>query len=828
MLRSAEMKSPAKVVALAGQPNCGKSTIYNAITGARQHVANYPGVTVEKLSGFCSINGSRIEIVDLPGTYSMTSFSPEERVSRNFILHDKPELIVNVADASNIKRSLYLTFQLLEMERPVVFNANMMDVASKKGISIDLEKLSDSLGVPVIPTSIKQGHGKKALLEQIEMSTGRVEKSGFKIDYTVMEPYIQGIMEEISMMAGDISYPLRWLGIKLMEDDQEVKKLVNAVIPDSDLLFKSLGEKIEDFKIKQDISPEKHIAYCRYRQAGEICAISVKKRQIKGMSISDRIDAFVCHKFSGPLILAAVVYALYNLSIVQGYKVTNYTWPILAKLRALTEAVMPDPMFISEPLIRSLSLWFVDSVNALLNYVPIFFILFSLIAILEDSGYMPRMAFILDRLLSRFGLHGQSTLPMVLGGVYVGGCAVPAIMSTKGIPDERARTATMFIIPMLNCLAKIPLYILVINIYFPENKSIMMMFIATITLILALPVAKVLTLTLLRDLPSEPFIMELPTYHLPTVRGVIGRACERIWAFLKKIVTIVAAVAVIIFVLLQFPGLEDSRQQHYGQQAEKAMSDFEKKMGETRFKQAVTRVEIMDLILFADQYKRARMTADSASIKKVNDRFKERNSVFYSIATGKGGRDAKIAKRALRRLSHSRKSLINDIKKEKIANSFLGKMGRAMEPVSQFAGFNWRVNIALLSSFAAKESTVATLGVLYQNNEGEQGQSLEKRMESGEKGFTPLHGLALLLFMALFPPCVATMITIKIQSGSYKMMLLSFGFQTLLAMFVASMVFTGGSLLGLTGLQAMYTFWAGALVFAVAVGLIRPAKNIMV
>jgi ferrous iron transport protein B len=823
------MASQKRLIALAGQPNCGKSTVFNAITGASQHVANYPGVTVEKLSGSYSINGTRIEIVDLPGTYSLTSFSPEEKVSRDFILHDKPETIINVADAASIKRSLYLTFQLLEMETPVILELNMMDVAVKNGMTIDCNGLEKALGTPVIPTAIKRGEGKQDLIKAIEVSMASGTHSNFKVDYGPMEPSIQAIAAKITAAAGSFSYPLRWLAIKLMEGDLEVEKLLNQTLPDSGRILALAEAERNRFRQNHDESPEKHIAYARYREADKLNRLFVNQKPRTGKSLTDKIDQFVCHKFLGPVILALIVYALYNLSIVQGYKITNYTWPLLAKLRDLTEWIMPDPGFITEPMIRALSLWFVDSVNALLNYVPIFFILFSLIAILEDSGYMPRMAFILDRLLARFGLHGQSTLPMVLGGVYVGGCAVPAIMSTKGIPDEKARFATMMIIPMLNCLAKIPLYILIINIYFADHKSLLMIFIATITLMLALPVAKILTLTVLKDKPSEPFIMELPTYHLPTISGVLKRALERIWMFLKKIVTIVAAVAVVIFALLQFPGLTDERKAWYDTQAETAQATFHKKMATTAFSEALATPDAaMELILFADRYKGARIGSSKTAMKKINTRFKSENPAFYAITTGKGSPEAKTAKRTLKRLSQTRKKLLRGIKQEKIQNSFLGQFGRTLEPVTQWAGFNWRVNIALLSSFAAKESTVATLGVLYQQEAGTETQSLEKRMKQGEKGFTQLHALALLLMMALFPPCVATMITLKIQSGSVKMMLISFGYQSLLGFLVASSVFTISSLLGLTGLQAMFGFWLFALVLAIIVGSINPKKNITI
>lgn len=825
MLKSAELTGKKRLIALAGQPNCGKSTVFNALTGARQHVANYPGVTVEKLSGTCVLNGNRMELVDLPGTYSMTSFSPEEKVSRDFILHEKPETLINVLDASNIKRSLYLTFQLIEMEIPLVINLNMMDVAERSGIKIDIAGLEQCLGLPVAPTSIKKGEGKKALLEKVNASFSDGVVSGFKVDYGSMESAIEEIQGLISSVSGGISYPLRWLAIKLMEGDRSAEILLNHAIIDPDEVLHLVRKKRDVFILNERESPEKHIAYCRYREADKICSAFLKVNSKSGVRITDRIDTFVCHKYLGPVILALVVFGLYNLSIVQGYKITNYTWPLLAKIRDLAEWVMPEPGFISEPMLRSLSLWFVDSVNALLNYVPIFFILFSLIAILEDSGYMPRMAFILDRLLSRFGLHGQSTLPMVLGGVYVGGCAVPAIMSTRGIPDERARFATMMIIPMLNCLAKIPLYILIINIYFSDHKSLLMVFIATITLLLALPVAKILTMTLLKNKPREPFIMELPTYHLPTPGGVLRRAFERIWMFLKKIVTIVAAVAIVIFVLLQFPGLDVERHQWYQARADEAKTAFLNQIQKTEFSAQVNTDNLMPLILFAERYKKARMSASQDSIKSIKEKFNSENAVFYSIVSGNGGKDAKKAKSALRKLSNHRKKLLRSIKQEKIKTSFLGRIGHALEPVTLWAGFNWRVNIALLSSFAAKESTVATLGVLYQN-QADEGESLEHRMAHGEKGFTQLHALALLLMMALFPPCVATLITMKIQSGSFKIMIIGFLYQSLLGFTVAASVFTISSLLGLTGLQAMVGFWVCALGFAILVGFYTPRSEI--
>ncbi|MCD6295462.1 MAG: ferrous iron transport protein B, partial [Deltaproteobacteria bacterium] len=454
------MKRASTLVALAGQPNCGKSTAFNALTGASQHVANYPGVTVEKMIGHYRHDGLKVEVVDLPGTYSLTSYSLEERVTRGFLLEEKPSVVVNVSDAANVKRNLYLSLQLLEMELPLVVELNMMDVAERRGIRIDSEELERRLGVPVVETTIKAGRGKKELLASISrVAQSEDSPGGMHIDYGPMEPFIKEIEIRLSGDAlGAMDYPLRWLAVKLMEEDDEALKYIQEKLLKPGPFMEFAEKKREEFESQFEELPARHIAYARYQLAETIGNACVTPKTGNQRPLSDKIDGVVCNRFLGPMILVGVLYLLYYLSIVQGYNLTSYTWPLLAKIRSITAALAPSPGFIEIPLARAFSLWFVDSINALLNYIPIFFILFGLIAILEDSGYMPRMAFILDRLFSRFGLHGSSTLPMILGGIYVGGCAVPAVMSTKGIPDERSRLATILIIPLLNCMAKVPLY----------------------------------------------------------------------------------------------------------------------------------------------------------------------------------------------------------------------------------------------------------------------------------------------------------------------------------------------------------------------------------
>ncbi|MFO7839732.1 MAG: ferrous iron transporter B, partial [Desulfosalsimonadaceae bacterium] len=724
-------------------------------------------------------------------------------------------------DASNLKRCLFLTFQLMEMQPPLVLNLNMIDLAQKRGIKIDTEKLSKKLNIPVVATNMKSGVGKQELLEAIAATaSNKATIRGLNIDYGEMEPILREIESRVFAETPQLAsrYPVRWLAIKLMEGDSEIFNLVAENHPAPDDFATAVNGWRADFESGFDEAPEIHIASRRYQAAAQIAKSCMHANTMEKLPFSDRVDKIVCHRLLGPAILVGVIWLLYYLSIVQGYNVTNYTWPLLAKVRSLTEAVMPAPGFVEIPLIRSFALWFVDSINALLNYIPIFFILFGLIAILEDSGYMPRMAFIMDRVFSRYGLHGQSTLPMVLGGICVGGCAVPGVMCCKGIPDERSRLATILIIPLLNCMAKVPLYVLLINIYFAAHKAWAMFFISTISLLLVLPISKVLTLTVLKNKPTAPFVMEMPPYHLPTIRGVLTRAVERVWLFIRKIITIVAAVAVVIFVLLQLPGLSDERMAYYKGEKQKAVSEFLGKIKNTSYADQIRRNNLMDFVNYWNDYKSARLQAGGGdAAKTLNEVYEQKNPAFFK-AVSREGKDGMTVYRATKSLIRSRKELLMEMKKERINKSFLGRAGKALEPVTQYAGFNWRVNVALLSALAAKESSVATLGALYESDE--RGETLEKRMAEKEKGFTPLHALALMLFMVLYPPCLAAAIAVKIQAGSTRWMLFSVGYAMVLGLTVAVLVFSGGRALGLSGLQAMIAFYGLALGLTVLTGYI--------
>lgn len=829
-MTATESSKKELLVGLVGQQNAGKSTTFNMLTGANQHIANYPGVTVDKKSGTYRYNDVKVETIDLPGTYSLTSFSLEERVARDFLIHEKPDALVNVVDASSLKRSLYFTFQVLEMGFPVVVALNMMDVAKRNGTKVDVSRLEHRLGVTVIPTVGRRGKGKKELRDSILATAARQEHNALSIAYEELEPSLKNLQEKLAETNSFEAYPLRWLAVKLVEGDAEALRIVETE------LGKGCEPLVESSRIRADFEKEHYMGVadfmvgCRDRLATDIIESCVTEEKEGRDTITDMIDNVVLNRFAAPFFLVATVFVIYQLSIVQGYELTNYWWPYLAKLRSIIASLLPNAGLLEDPYVRAMGLWMVDSANGLLNYIPIFLILFSLIAILEDSGYMARIAFILDKLFHAFGLHGQSTLPYILGGVFAGGCAVPGVMATKGIPDERSRMATILTVPYMNCLAKIPFYTLLVNVFFVPYKSWAMLFLSTFTIFAALLISKLLTSTVLKTMETAPFVMELPKYHPPTLFGVGQRAIERTWQYIKKVGSIVVAVSVCVFTLLQFPGLPDEMMEDFHNQMNSAVVAFQKKIDKSSYaNQFQDEASIVSLINVYSDYKADKMTTKGKEASlALSQRYQVDHPDLFKFLKPKKDKDARKVNKALRGLVSKRKGLRRQIKEAQIETSFLGMIGRTLEPVTQWAGFNWKINVAILSSFAARESSVATIGVLYQQG-ADENKSLEERMgaESDKGGFSPLHALAVMVFFALYPPCLATTIMIKVQTGSYKWMVFSMLFPTAVGFIAASLIYTGGNMAGLSGIQMMGVFYGSVVLLTAVTGLFRPWKRKM-
>ncbi|MDN5125858.1 ferrous iron transport protein B [Aliarcobacter butzleri] len=802
---------------LAGQPNCGKSTIFNLVSGIEQHIANYPGVTVDKKVGFFKYQDYKIQMVDLPGTYSFSSYSLEERVAKEYIINENPDIIINVVDASNLKRNLYLTFQLLEMGLPVIVVLNMMDVASRREIKIDSQKISSMLNCPVVEASGAKGIGGDEIMKSVvSLYENKTNFEEFKINYEELESFILEIEEQIKDSTSNLSK--RWLAIKALEGDETIIKYLNDEFP---TIKDTLEKQNSLFETRYDKNIVTFLATFRYDSAEIIYQKTVKHENKNQETLTDKADKIVLNRFLALPILFTLMFLVYEISIVMGYKLTDYTWPILASFKNLVIDFMPEASFTDVPMITDFAIWMVNSANALLNYIPIFFILFALIAIMEDVGYMPRMAFILDRVFRKFGLHGQSTLPLVLGGAMVGGCAVPGVMSTKGIADERARMATILTVPYMNCLAKVPFYTLLLAAFFRTDMAIMMFYISTITVFSALIVAKILTTTVLKNRETAPFVMELPPYHLPTLKGVVIRSSQRVWLYIKKVVTIVLAVAIVLFALLQFPGLSDESKVKFENMSNNALSEFDLQIKDSTYYEHINSKEkVSQLLNYYDNYRTKKMINSSDS---VDESFIKQNELFYKFIRPIKDEEAKKINNALKKLSNDRKNILREIKNEKVETSLLGMAGKSIEPLTKYAGFDWKINVAFLSSFAARESAVATLGSLYENNKADN-QRAEEAMAQNS-GYTPLHATAIIIFMLLTPPCIATMIVVKMQTNSFKWMLFAIFFPIGLGIISSAIIFTLGNMYSWSGFEAMTYYYIVVLLITLILGF-YPNKSI--
>ncbi|MDL2286659.1 ferrous iron transport protein B [Desulfococcaceae bacterium OttesenSCG-928-F15] len=795
-------------VAFAGQPNCGKSTIFTLLSGVNQHVANYPGVTVDKKTATLKLEGESFQIVDLPGTYSFSTYSMEERVAKNFLLDEGTDIIVNILDASNLRRGLYLTFQLLELGKPLVLVLNMMDVAERRGLEIDTEALASLLNVRVVKASGIKGQGKPEIFKAIVEASREKVVEPFRMDYDILEAPIAELEKEVTDTAG---LSKRWLAIKLLEGD-------GVILKKTGFPKDRIAEMTAELHRLRNLDVDQSIAGIRYANANVIYHKCVREKPDHADKLTALLDRIVLNRWLAFPILGLIIFLVYQLSIVAGYKLTDYTWPMLAAAKNQIIEWLPSPQFIHVPLITDFGIWMTNSILALLNYLPIFLILFALIAILEDVGYMPRMAFILDRVFKRYGLHGQSTLPLILGGAFVGGCAVPGIMATKGIADERAQLATILTVPYMNCLAKVPFYTLLLGAFFENQMSQMMFYISTVTLFIALIVAKLLTSTFMKNRETAPFVMELPAYHLPTFKGVVLKAFQRVWIYIKKVMTIVVAVAVVLFVLLQYPGVPEEKMAGFQVKADAALNDFMTVSKKTSYHGVLDQPEkIFSLINAYDEYRAKRMLAKSDSATaKVDAEFTKKYPDFFPILRS-GDNDAKKLNRAVRNLSSTNKQLQIAIKNEKITYSFLGKVGQALEPATRFAGFDWRVNVAFLSSFAARESAVATLGAIYEK--GKTDASPEEAFAQ-DGAYTAVHAVAMLIFMLLSPPCIAAMVVVKLQSGSYRWMLFAIFFPATLGIILSSAFFSMAVQFSWAGIETMRYFYITMLATALLAGFI--------
>ncbi len=564
---SAELK-----IALAGNPNAGKTTLFNAITGARQHVGNYPGVTVEKKEGIYECDGKRLKIVDLPGTYSLAAYSVEEIVARNFLLQERPRVVINIVDAANLERNLYLSTQLFEIGVPVIIALNMMDVAKERGIAIDCQKLSGLLNLPVVPIVARKGEGIDELMRQTaRLAAQEHEWQPANISYGEDMDEIILTMEKKIKAASfltDLYHP-RWIALKLLEADSQLREAGMRANKDLYEELTNQVKKISSHTMRTlETTPEAVIADYRYGYIKSILMQGVISHQydINRLYTSDKIDRILTQRFIGPLIMIAVLFTLYQFTF--GLSALPMAW-VTDFFDLMARGV--NHLMADGPLKSLLISGIIAGVGGVLSFVPLIMLMFMGLAFLEDSGYLARVAFMLDRIFRVFGLHGNSVMAYIVSGGIAGGCAVPGVMATRTLRSPRERMATLLTAPFMNCGAKLPILALLIGTFFAKYQAGFMLFLTLLAWVTALLTAKFLRLTILKG-DSTPFIMEMPPYRFPTFKGLMIHTWEKTWHYIQKAGTVILGISILMWVIMSYPALPAHQRQALNQERQEVTS----------------------------------------------------------------------------------------------------------------------------------------------------------------------------------------------------------------------------------------------------------------
>ncbi|MFC1667863.1 ferrous iron transport protein B [Chlamydiota bacterium] len=533
-------------IALAGNPNSGKTTIFNNLTGKQQHVGNYPGVTVEKKEGTCAFQNFKLNIVDLPGTYSLTAYSIEEIIARNFILEEKPDLVVDIIDFSSLERSLYLAVQLMELHIPLVLLFNKKDIANAQGLRIDIEQLSSLIGIPIV-TSI--GHKKVGIQELLKTVTDVLEK---RITLTQASiNYGAELEEEIAKLEALLTeekpivekYDRRWFAIKLLENDTQVFSYAKDNAYDFTNLTEHVEKSITHLKSIFRDPPETVIADRRYGFISGACSESFLKTVTKRHDMSDQIDRILTNHIVGIPIFLGLVWMVFQFTFVFGKIPQQWIHTGLSLIKICCERIITNELgksFIVDGVIAG--------VGTVLLFLPNILFLFLAIAFLEDSGYMARVAFIMDRVMHKIGLHGKSFIPMILGF----GCTVPAYMASRILEEKEDRLITMHVSTFMSCGARLPVYILICGAFWPHMAGNIIFLLYLFGIFVAMFSAKLLRKVRFKGV-SAPFVIELPPYRMPTLKAIFIHMWKRCWLYLRKAGTVIFGLSIVMWLLVTFP-----------------------------------------------------------------------------------------------------------------------------------------------------------------------------------------------------------------------------------------------------------------------------------
>lgn len=780
-------------IALAGNPNCGKTTMFNNITGAKQHVGNYPGVTVEKKEGHTKFDGHELLFIDLPGTYSLTARSLDELVARNVIVNDNPDVIVNVLDASNLERNLYLAAQLLELEKPMVIALNMADVAEEMGIKYDLKKMAEMTGATIVSTVGRTNIGTKDLLEATISVAASQKAPGVTINYgDLLEGKISELVEELKQ-AGTVTYPLRWIAIKLLEKDADVIGKVMRFDNTEAVIQKA--EAIRE-EIKNQVDLDVVFQEYRHRFAVEVYNKCLTQASTQLETRSDRYDKILTHRILGLPIFMVVMWLLFNFvntvgAIPQGWIEDGFT-----ALQAWVVTVIPEGQLQS-----LISDGIIAGVGAVLSFVPLILLLFLGISFLEDTGYMARAAFVIDRVMRACGLHGKSFIPLLLGF----GCSVPSVMGARILDNYKDRMVTILITPFMSCSARLPVYTLFAAAFFPPEWAGTVVFgVYALGIVFGIVFAKIFRKYLFAG-EAEPFVMELPPYHLPTLKATLTHMFERGIMYLKKAGTFILAASILVWFITTYPmdveyskdydALHDQVAQTYEMKDAETLAHF----GITTDEQKDQVNEIVDNMKSTVQDATAQAEAaqeaapeievedDSEAPELFND-IKDENKDLFPAAWAMYKNSAN--------LDAENDKLDKEQASEKLEQSYAASFGKAINPVLEPLGFDWKMGVSLVAGLAAKEVVVSTLGTIYAvGGDTDHPQALTDYLQN-DPHFTPLIALTLMLFILIYPPCIAALAVIKRETGSWKWMLFMFFYENAFAWIACFIFYNIGRALG--------------------------------
>ena len=667
-------------VALVGNPNCGKTSLFNIASGSHEHVGNYSGVTVDAKEGTFEWGGYHFKLIDLPGTYSLSAYSPEELYVRQNLIEDVPDVIINVVDASNLQRNLYLTTQLIDMHLRVVMALNMYDELQAKGDKLDIRQLGWLLGMPIVPTVSRTGEGIEALFDTViqiyEKSDPHLARHIHINHGAEIEQSINRIKDLISRTE-DIryKYSTRYLAIKYLENDKEIERVVES-LPDRDEIISARFEENTRIRELMGSGLEASLVDAKYAFIqGALAETYVPSQKKPKHTVTDKIDAIVTNRWLAFPVFFLMLYFVFDMTFRIGeYPMQWIEW-LVAQVGQFVSGTMADG-WLKDLVVDGI----IGGVGSVLVFLPNILILYLFISLLEDSGYMARAAFIMDRLMHKIGLHGKSFIPMIMGF----GCNVPAIMATRTIESHKSRLITMLIVPLMSCAGRMPVYILIAGAFFSKHAGLVLLGLYALGIALAVLAAKIMSRFFKDD--DLPFVMELPPYRIPTAKSIFRHTWEKGRQYLQKMSGIILICSMVIWFLGYFP-----------------------------------------------------------------------NHDAYETPA------------------------------QQQEHSFIGYVGKAMEPVLEPLGFDWRMGVGIVAGVGAKELVVSTLGVMY----AEDGPSLQQALVHS---VTPAAALAYMVFILLYFPCIATFVAIKNEGGGWKWAIITAVYTIILAWVAAFITFRIASL----------------------------------